>query len=65
MKGLMKIIWNWYNWSLSRQKAEGDTRVFDQLFALKCGLCNRFTLGCKCHYFCGLCEPCRHEVEDV
>ena len=33
-------------------------------FALRCG-CGDLTLGCKHHWFCGLCESCRQSYEDA
>lgn len=29
------------------------------LFSLRCHLCFRPSLGCREHWFCGSCEPCR------
>jgi len=34
-----------------------------EVFALRCHLCRRLTLGCRDHWLCGLCEACRASVE--
>ncbi len=50
-----------FDMSVSWQVAPTEWR---QGIAFRCTQCMRFTLGCRDHWLCGLCEPCRHEVED-
>jgi hypothetical protein len=58
------LIWDWCDWSLSRRKSFSDGgRCWVQVFALRCGLCKRWALGCKDHWFCGMCEDCRYFTE--
>lgn len=40
---------------------DGDTAKDWSFACLRCG---RLTLGCRDHWFCGLCEPCRAHEED-
>lgn len=57
----MNIWWDWHALALVRRDWP---RGCIQMFALRCSLCRRLTCGCREHYFCGLCEPCRSVVED-
>jgi hypothetical protein len=61
------FCWDWRRWSLYRVQArypDGRPLNLIQLFALRCADCRRWTLGCKDHWICGLCERCRTAVED-
>jgi hypothetical protein len=33
-------------------------------WSLRCFTCSRWSLGCRDHWFCGLCERCRVRIED-
>lgn len=33
-------------------------------FSFRCH-CGQFSLGCKDHWLCGVCEPCRVALEDL
>lgn len=66
MKWLTDLRWDWTDWSLSRVTArwpDGRAHVSEATFALKCGLCRRWSWGCVTHWFCGCCEPCRQHLE--
>jgi hypothetical protein len=58
--------WDTADWSLSRRDLEAKPPVtsYIGIFAIRCCVCHRFTIGCKDHYFCGLCESCRSRTED-
>lgn len=57
--------WDWRDWSLShRDKSEPRGNFWRQIFGLKCGTCLRWSLGCRTHWFCGMCESCRADFED-
>lgn len=60
----LKLRWNWYDWSLSIIVSQTKSRHLEQYFALKCSCCKHFHIGCKDHWFCGLCESCRLIVEE-
>lgn len=45
------------------EDAVGPISYSVALFALRCAACGRFTTGCKDHWFCGVCESCRSEME--
>jgi len=51
---------NWHYWGLTLWTG----RVGREVFALRCLNCCCFTLGCREHWFCGLCEPCRKTIEE-
>jgi hypothetical protein len=70
--------WTFWDWSLSYRRAEGwnptlpdltgDDRVdavtvHQQLFALRCATCGGWTLGCREHWFCGMCPSCKAHLE--
>jgi hypothetical protein len=50
------------DWSLARRDDE-SLNHWRHLFALRCITCRALTIGCKSHWFCGLCESCRVVVE--
>lgn len=56
--------WSWLDWSLSRRDPHGEN-WWVQIFALKCALCHRFTLGGWEHPFGGLCKACRQLVDEA
>jgi hypothetical protein len=57
--------WDTGDWSLSlRDLLSHQCITHRTLFAFRCGLCRRFTAGCKDHHFCGLCEHCRACAEE-
>jgi hypothetical protein len=60
--------WNWYDWSLSRREEHPDPESRGEfwlgMFALRCAVCRRWTLGCgskDCQVFCGVCSECLPE----
>lgn len=53
--------WDAFDWSLSGWVGP---RRYEQWFALRCGQCRRFTLGCHEHWFCGTCLVCRKKLDD-
>lgn len=55
--------WSWQHLALSRRSTI-EPNWWCQVFALRCGLCHRLTWGCREHWFCGLCEPCRVKCEE-
>jgi hypothetical protein len=58
---LAGLSWDWRDWSLSRRQRQSN--VWHQLFAFRCVICLRWCLGCKDHWFCGICEECRVRME--
>lgn len=56
------VRWDWRDWSLSRRERTGVNHWLG-MFSLKCGQCLRWSLGCRDHWFCGCCEPCRLSLE--
>lgn len=56
----MKYWIDWHDLALFRRL---DATTSEQIFAVRCELCRRWTAGCREHWFCGLCEPCRRAVE--
>lgn len=63
----MSFSIDWQDWSLNRivsRWPDGKPFELHQLFALRCGLCLRFSLGCDEHWFCGLCEACKHRPDE-
>lgn len=51
------------DWSLSRRTGENAWSQVGPAF--RCGLCHAWTLGCKAHWFCGLCSACDAWAEDL
>jgi hypothetical protein len=63
----MRYEFDSHDWSMSRvteRWPDGKPKTSKHIVAFRCASCGKPTLGCKDHWFCGLCEPCRAECED-
>lgn len=62
----MRLAWDWKYLSLQRVVSlwpDGRPHVMRELFALKCGLCRRWSMGCAEHWFCGMCPKCGETLQ--
>lgn len=53
----------YYNFS----DVSGDIKIFRGWFALKCGICHKWSRGCgelNCS-FCGICSSCNKRLEEM
>lgn len=59
-----RFQWDFHNWSLAwRTEHTAAHTAWQEMFALRCALCRAWSLGCSEHWLCGLCEPCKMNVE--
>ena len=69
---LFSIRINLKNWSIGYYyqlncRDEENVKIFQEWFALKCGICRKFSTGCgerKCS-FCGICPECNKELQEM
>lgn len=47
-----------YDWSLGIKRQRNQLTIIDLIFSLRCAECRRFSLGCRDHWFCGMCRDC-------
>jgi hypothetical protein len=66
-ESLMNYYWEAYDWSFNRvdtRYPNGKRFESHTLFALRCGVCRKFTIGCGNHLFCGTCKTCLLSLEE-
>lgn len=54
--------WSWYYLELI-QWNKHNTRGLAH-FRLRCYYCEKLTLGCSKHWFCGCCQSCWKDIEE-